>query len=67
MSDKYIEIIEEIELWWRTYKEVLIPDEIIKVDPEEMILRWADYNEKDIGNFDLGILVEMSEELEVFM
>ena len=66
MSDKYIEIIEEIELWWRTYKEVLIPDETVKVDPEEMILRWADYNEKDLGLLDYVTLIETAEELEVF-
>jgi len=66
MSDKYIEIIEEIELWWRTYKEVLIPDEIVKVDPGEMILRWADYNEKDLGLLDYETLIETAEELEVF-
>ena len=66
MSDKYIEIIEEIELWWRTYKEVLIPDETVKVNPEEMILRWADYNEKDLGLLDYVTLIETAEELEVF-
>ena len=66
MSDEYVKIVEEIEKWWKAYKEDIISRDLEDVDPEEMILRWADYNEKDIGNFDLGILVEMSEELEVF-
>jgi len=66
MSDEYVKIIEEIERWWEAYKEDIVARDLEDIDPEEMILRWADYNEKDIGNFDVGILVEMTEELEIF-
>lgn len=67
MSDKYVEIIEEVESWWKAYKEVLRPSKLFdEIDPEEMILRWADYNERDLGNYDIDILVEMSEDLDIF-
>lgn len=67
MSDKYIAIIEEIEHWWKTYKGLLKPGELENIeDPEEMILRWADYNEKDLGLYDYDTLVEMARELEIF-
>lgn len=67
MSDKYIAIIEEIERWWKTYKGLLKPGELENIeDPEEMILRWADYNEKDLGLYDCDTLVEMARELEIF-
>jgi DNA modification methylase len=67
MSDEYVKIIEEIESWWKAYKEILKPEEIMYTeDSEEMILRWTDYNERDLGFFDYDTLVEMTEELEIF-
>lgn len=67
MSDKYVEIIEEVESWWKAYKEGLRPSELFdEIDPEEMILKWADYNERDLGNYDIDTLVEMSEDLDIF-
>lgn len=63
MSDEYIKAAESFLDWFEEFKKNISWREDLS-DIEENVLRWADYTERDLGNYDLGILVETIETLQ---